>query len=97
MKTKLGKPSQAKLVKVNSLDELKHPDERDYKMFLGGGIVFSRKTIRYHNGSFYVINHIDGSCQLLTEAEMMDRNVTNIGASIEHGTFYGERREFGRG
>ncbi len=92
----MGEPSQAKLVKVNSLDELKHPDERDYKMFLGGGIVFSRKAIRYHNGRFHIINHIDGSRQSLTEAEMMDKNVTNIGASIEHGTFCEEQQEFGR-
>ena len=92
----MGKPGQAKLVKVNSLDELKHPDERDYEMFLGGGIVFSRKTIRYQNGRFHIINHIDGSRQSLTEAEMMDKNVTNIGASIDYGTFYGEQQEFGR-
>ena len=89
---KLGKSGQAKLVKVNSLDELKHPDERDYKMFLGSGIVFSRKTIRYQSGRFHIINHIDGSRQSLTEAEMMDKNVTNIGASIEHGTFYEEQQ-----
>jgi len=92
----LGKPGQAKLVKVTSLDELKHPDERDYKMLLSGGIVFSRKTIRYQNGSFHIINHVDSSHQSLTEAEMMDKNVTNIGASIEHGAFYGEQQEFGR-
>ena len=86
----MGEPGQAKLVKMNSLDELKHPDERDYKMFLGGGIIFSRKTIRYQNGRFHIINHINGSRQSLTEAEMMDKNVTNIGTSIGHGTFYGE-------
>ena len=93
----MGEPGQAKLVKVSSLVELKRPDERDYKMFLGGGIVFSRKTIRYQNGRFHIINHIDGSRQFLTKAEMMDKNVTNIGASIEHGTFYEEQQEFGRG
>ena len=92
----MGKPGQAKPVKVNSLDELKHPDERDYEMFLGGGIVFSRKTIRYQNGRFHIINHIDGSRQSLTEAEMMDKNVTNIGASIEHGAFYEEQQELAR-
>ena len=96
MRIKLGKVSQAKLVKVNSLDELKHPDERDYKMFFCSGTVFSRKTIRYHNGRFHIINHIDGSRHSLTAAEMMDKNVTNIGASIEHGTFYYEQQEFGR-
>ena len=90
MKIKLDKISQPKLVKVNSLDELKHPDERDYKMFFCSGIVFSRKTIRYHNGRFHIVNHIDGSRESLTEAEMIDKNVTNIGASIEHGTFYKE-------
>lgn len=91
----MGEPGQAKLVKVNSLDELKHPDERDYKMFLGGGIVFSRKAIRYQNGRFQIINHIDGSRQFLTEAEMMGENVTNIGASIEHGKFYEDQQNFG--
>lgn len=88
----MGKLGQAKLVKVNSLEELKHTDKRDYKMFLGSGIVFSRKTICYQNGRFRIINHIDGSRQSLTEAKMMDKNVTNIGASIEHGTFYEEEQ-----
>lgn len=86
-----GKPTQAKFVKVNSLDELKHPDKRDYRVYLAGGIVFSRKTVRYKNGRFHIINHIDCSHQSLTEAEMMDKNITNISASIEYGTFYKER------
>lgn len=88
MKIKLGKPGQAKPVKVNSLNELKHPYKMEYKMFLCGGVVFSRKTIYYHRGKFHIINHVDGSRQSLNETEMMDKNITNIGVSISYGTFY---------
>lgn len=58
-----------------------------YALVLGGGVAFSRKTIRAtRDGKFRIINHIDDSKATLTEAELYTES--NIGEAITKGAFF---------
>lgn len=47
----------------------------------------SSKWIEMHGDNFYVFHEIDGSDDVYTEQELMDKN---IGRAIENGAFYAE-------
>lgn len=77
--------------KVDSVEQLKEilsdGNVRDFRLELVG--CYSRKRIRLQkNGRFGVKNCIDESHQSLSEEELMDHGLTNIGSEMERGHFW---------
>lgn len=75
--------------KIKSLRELKklaRNTEIECAIILNYG-VFSRKSISYLSKSkkFSVQNWIDDTSQVLTEKQIMDKRITNIGYAISKG------------
>lgn len=81
------------MVQVKSVSELKSmiidENKHDYFILLNGNLR-SSKTIDVTDDceKFCVRNEIDGTEQVLSESELMDRDITNIGYAIENGAFY---------
>jgi len=79
--------------KVTSLAELRSmivdSNIHDYFILLNGNLR-SSKTIDVTDdcSKFCIVNEIDGTEQVLTESEMLDRNLTNIGYAIQNGAFF---------
>lgn len=79
--------------KVTSLAELRSMivdnNIHDYFILLNGNFR-SSKTIDVTDdcSKFCIVNEIDGTEQVLSEGEMMDRNFTNIGYAIQNGSFF---------
>jgi hypothetical protein len=75
-------------MKITSIAQLKHlsedEDGLDCFISLAGGAVRSSKHIHYTEDDklFYILNENDGTEQHLTEAELMDEELTNVGAAI---------------
>lgn len=85
-----------KYKKINNLNELReacYDHSASFVMQLNFGLR-SSKDIEYNpeNKKFSVYNYIDDSDQLLTEEEIMDANITNIGKAISYGSFFLEER-----
>ena len=82
-----------KYKKIESVEELKKASNvdggADFVLLLNYGLK-SSKHISYSNGTFYIINLIDGSEQELTAEEIMDEKITLIGKGIEHKCFFQE-------
>ena len=78
---------------IKSVEELKKEsaDGADFFILLRHGLI-SRKHIWYDEDAkhFEVINMIDGTEQVLSEEEIMDEMLTNIGKAILRGVFYKE-------
>jgi hypothetical protein len=77
---------------VKSTDQLKtilaDGETKDFFILLNFGLR-SSKAISYDGSSiFYVLNEIDGTEQELTEQELMNGDITNIGKAINNGAFY---------
>lgn len=77
---------------VKSTDQLKtilaDGETKDFFILLNFGLR-SSKAISYDGSStFYVLNEIDGTEQELTEQELMNSDITNIGKAINNGAFY---------
>ena len=77
---------------VKSTDQLKSiladGETKDFFILLNFGLR-SSKAISYDGSStFYVLNEIDGTEQELTEQELMNSDITNIGKAINNGAFY---------
>lgn len=68
---------------VQHLKELIDKEYFDYALLLNGG-AFSHKTIGYDEltKKFTITNHIDDTDQELTEEEILDDSLTNIGKAI---------------
>ena len=79
--------------KVTSISELKSmiidENKHDYFILLNGGLRSSKFVdVDDKCEKFYIMNEIDGTEQELSESEIMDRDITNIGYAIENGAFY---------
>ena len=77
---------------VKSTDQLKtilaDGETKDFFILLNYGLR-SSKAISYDGSStFYVLNEIDDTEQELTEQELMNSDITNIGEAINKGAFY---------
>ena len=77
---------------VKSTDQLKtilaDGETKDFFILLNF-VLRSSKAISYDGSStFYVLNEIDGTEQELTEQELMNSDLTNIGKAINNGAFY---------
>lgn len=70
---------------LDHLIELCSLGHLDYAISLAGGLgIFSQKTIVYNKRlkKFSIINHIDNTKQFLTEQQIMDDKITNIGKAM---------------
>jgi len=74
---------------INSLTELIETiNSGNHDFFISNGLVRSSKYIQYDDGIFYIFNEIDDTEQSLTSKELFNEEYTNIGVSVENGTFY---------
>jgi hypothetical protein len=55
--------------------------QHEFGILLAGGMAISRKTIRLRGGKWQVKNHIDGTRQTLTDAELWTES--NIGEALD--------------
>lgn len=81
--------------KIKSIEELKSmclQGQTDFFIRLNGGLI-SKKEIIFAANRFCVLNLIDGTRQTLTETQINDDALTNIGKAIQLGAFYVEEYE----
>jgi hypothetical protein len=69
---------------VTNLSELKlliATGQYEYALILGGGIAYSRKTIKYDSKTklFKILNHIDNTNEVLSAQQLKN---TNIGKAM---------------
>lgn len=64
---------------VENIQDLSGQGLNEYALILGGGLVFSRKTIRYspRKQRYNIHNHIDSTNEKLTERELLKSNIGN--------------------
>lgn len=79
--------------KITSIEQLKKEanEENDAEFFilLVGNLRSSKRIIwDEEEGRFFVLNLIDDTEQELTEAQLMDREYTNIGFAISRGALF---------
>lgn len=57
----------------------------EFRLQLGEGIIYSKKTIYYHpeTKKYQIFNWIDETDQMLTEKQLFNRKITNIGLGIK--------------
>ena len=76
---------------ITSIEELKNlaADGCDCFILLNHNLR-SSKHIRYDKDAtrFEILNHIDDTEQVLTEEELMNKDLTNIGYAITKGALY---------
>lgn len=77
---------------VKSVNQLKtilaDGETKDFFILLNFGLRSSKAISFDGDNTFYVLNEIDGTEQELTEQELMDSDITNIGKAINNGAFY---------
>lgn len=77
---------------VKSINQLKDiladGEVKDFFILLNYGLRSSKAMSYDGDNTFYVLNEIDGTEQELTEQELMDDDITNIGKAINNGAFY---------
>ncbi len=80
-------------IQIKTVDKLKDLSKNGIECFilLSGGLR-SSKYIRYDKDkkSFYVFNYIDGTDQLLTQKQLLDRQYCNISEAMEKGSLIAE-------
>lgn len=76
-----------KVLSVAHLREMVQKGEHDFFIALNGGLR-SSKQIDCDDENFYIFNEIDGTEDQLSEADLMDRNITNVGYAITKGALY---------
>lgn len=77
---------------VKSVNQLKtilaDGETKDFFILLNFGLRSSKAISFDGDNTFYVENSIDGTEQELTEQELMNSDITNIGKAINNGAFY---------
>lgn len=77
---------------VKSVNQLKiilaDGETKDFFILLNFGLRSSKAISFDGDNTFYVLNEIDGTEQELTEQELMNSDITNIGKAINNGAFY---------
>ena len=77
--------------KIKSINELKKISSKDYTDFcISNGLMKSSKNIKYDKKTkiFNILNEINDTEQNLTEKELNDKSLTNIGTAIKNGCFF---------
>ena len=78
-----------KVLSVAHLREMVQNGNHDFFIVIAGGLAKSSKEIDVdEDGKFYVFNDIDGTDDVLTEEELMDQRITNVGYAITKGALY---------
>ncbi len=82
----MAKIKEKQIRTIGRLKELTTKGGLECFILLNGGLR-SSKFIRYYpdDNSFYVFNYIDDTEQELTEAQILDRQHSNIGEAMEKG------------
>ena len=80
-------------LKITTMEQLKKESEAGAEFFIclgSSGILRSGKWITWDKSMqrFYIFNNIDGSEDELTEAQLMDREYTNIGYAMARGALF---------
>lgn len=77
---------------VKSVNQLKtilaDGETKDFFILLNFGLRSSKAISFDGDNIFYVLNEIDDTEQVLTEQELMNSDITNIGKAINNGAFY---------
>ncbi len=79
---------------ITSMEQLKKEakgeDDEDFFILLASGYCRSSKRIEWdeHTKRFFIINFIDDTQQVLTEAQLMDRRFSNLGYAMTRGALY---------
>lgn len=74
---------------INSVEELiEEIESGNNDFFIGNGLFRSSKYIECDDDNFYIVNEIDDTEQILTKKQLFDEDYTNIGTSINNGSFY---------
>ena len=78
---------------ITSMEQLKRESqgEQDVEFFilLNGNLRSSKRIVwDEEDRRFYIINFIDDTEQELTEAQLMDRDYTNIGYAMTRGALF---------
>lgn len=76
-----------KVKDVAHLRELVTSGKHRYFIALNFGLR-SSKHISLNGDNFCVFNEIDGSEDRLTEEELFDKSLTNVGEAIKYGAFF---------
>lgn len=82
---------------ICSLDELKQAASKAAEFFIllsFGGRSSKNVTWDEKEETFHVMNWIDGTEQRLTESDMLDKSLTNIGMAIQRGAFFAYGGQF---
>ena len=78
-------------IQVKSVNQLKEiladGETKDFFIQLNFGLR-SSKCVSYDGETFYILNSIDDTEQELSESELMNNDITNIGKAINCGAFY---------
>lgn len=78
-----------KVTSIKQLREMVENDYFDYFVALNYGLRSSKTICMNDDGErFDIVNEIDGTEQTLSEEELMDRDLTNIGYAIQNGALY---------
>ena len=72
---------------VNALKKAIASGHNEFAILLSGGIMRSSKHISYDGKKFYVTNYIDETDQELSEKELFDEEITNIGRAMKADAF----------
>jgi hypothetical protein len=71
---------------VTALRQSLATGQREFRLLLGDGYIYSRKTVTpCSDGRFKIVNHIDDSVQRLTGRQLYTRS--NIGKAMRLGSF----------
>lgn len=81
-----------KVKSVEHLHELVKEGRTDYFIQLNGGFRSSKYINEGEEKDFFVLNLIDDTEQELSDAEIMDKSITNIGEAITEGAFWCDNR-----
>ena len=82
-----------KPAKVETVDQLKRQlskKQTEFFILLNGGFHSSKHIELSRQGRFSIMNYIDSSSQTLSEKQLFDRTITNIGRAMTFGAFYCE-------
>lgn len=91
MRDKIIKSSIFTYTRIESVNELREEvAKKNHDFFIQLGYAKSSKKIYLEKdkSSFRIHNLIDGTKQVLTAEQIMDRNLTNIGYAISKGAFW---------
>lgn len=77
-----------KVLSVAHLREMVQAGHHDFFIALNFGMRSSKTVNIDEDGTFYIINEIDDTEDVMTEEDLMDERITNVGKAIKLGAFY---------